>query len=115
MRLYDYMGFHVPRGIKVLYLWLLSRGKPGEIQEFDKEDFDNFCRSVGRKKSYSVRWFSICVKKLEESPLLTIIRRYRGHGYQVKVYAPKDYRDLEKLIEPSTYKSIEKSEKEREM
>ncbi|MDJ0719408.1 MAG: hypothetical protein QNJ54_35185 [Prochloraceae cyanobacterium] len=98
MFLYDCIIFNVPPTIKILYFWLLSRAEPGEIQEFDKEDFDDYCIRMGRSKGYSVQWFTTCLKKLEETPLLIILRRYRGYGYKVKVYPPKKLSDLSKLM-----------------
>jgi len=100
--LYDYIFFNFPPALKVLYFWLLSRAEAGEIQEFDKEDFDDYCIKKGRRKGYSTQWFVSCLKKLEKISLLTIVRRYRGYGYQVRVYPPKKLSYLKELIKTST-------------
>ena len=91
--LYEQIMFHASPAVRVLYFWLIKRAEPGTIQEFDKEDFDDYCIKMGRKP-YSNYWFSHCVKKLSETPLLTIIRRYRGSGYKVQVYCPDQPSDL---------------------
>ena len=88
--LYERIMFHASPAVRVLYFWLITKAEPGTIQEFDKEDFDAYCIKMGRRKPYSIYWFTRCIKELAETPLLTIIRRYRGYGYKVRVYCPSE-------------------------
>ena len=96
--IYEQIMFHASPTARVLYFWLLSRAEVGEIQEFDKEDFDEYCIRMGRRRAYSLRWFVICVKELEKTPLLEVIRRYRGYGYKVRVFCPDKAIDLNELL-----------------
>ena len=77
----------MPPASQKLYDWLMRRNVPGNTQQFDKEDFDRYCLKVGRDP-FCVKWFVNCISKLISTGLLLVERRYRGYGYQVRVYHP---------------------------
>jgi len=66
---------------------LLRRSRPGTEQEFDKADFDSFCSDRGREP-YSIKWFMICFKKLLDTRLVKLVRKYCVYGFKVVVFHP---------------------------
>ena len=83
----EILDYSLPPAAQKIYRWLTRRSKPGTIQEFDKADFDNYCLSKGRKP-FSVQWFIACLKKLIDTRLIEVVRKYQGYGFKVKAYHP---------------------------
>ena len=94
--------FQLPPLAQKIYGWLTRRAKPGTIQEFDKADFDEYCRDK-RDKPFSLRWFVTCFKMLLKTRLVRLIRQYRGYGYKLIAYHPWQLDDW--VIEDDRQKS----------
>jgi len=83
----DLIDFALPPLSSKIYYWLLRRSRPGTEQEFDKADFDSFCSDRGREP-YSIKWFMICFKKLLDTRLVKLVRKYCVYGFKVVVFHP---------------------------
>ena len=70
-----------------MYSWFTRRARPGTIQEFDKEDFDDYWRGIGRKP-VSKQWFMTCMKMLYKTRLVKLVRKYQGYGFRIVAYHP---------------------------
>lgn len=88
----ELISFQLPQAAQHLYNWLIRKCRAGDIQEFDKEDFDIYCQTMGRKP-YSLQWFTNCLKKLFDTNLVKLIRRFRGYGYKIQAFHPWQLED----------------------
>ncbi len=77
----------LPKAADIIFEFLARRCKPGISQQFDKEDFDEYCAKVGFR-IYSLKWFKSSFKQLVKTRLVKVERVFQGHGYQVRLYHP---------------------------
>lgn len=76
------INFQLPPLSQKLYTWMMRRMIPGKSQEFDFTDFNNYTMKVGGR-TFSAKWFVKCLRLLEGTGLIEILRQYRGFGFKV--------------------------------
>ncbi|MGK7899694.1 MAG: hypothetical protein AB4372_40280, partial [Xenococcus sp. (in: cyanobacteria)] len=81
------INYFLPPVAQKMYSWFTRRARPGTIQEFDKEDFDEYWRDIGRKP-VSKQWFMTCMKMLYKTRLVKLVRKYQGYGFKIIAYHP---------------------------
>ena len=85
------IDYALPKGADRIYKFLIRIAPPGTSIQFDKDDFDQHCIQSNRArtgKPYSKRWFKHCFDKLVGTGLVKVEIKFRGLGFQVKVYHP---------------------------